>query len=162
MDSVKACRNVDKHGDGKKFLIPAVILFFFNTVLVAPLFIADRLRYAISIEGAFIGLARFLSRHPDPFGWYPYWYGGTPVQFTYTPGLHYVNALLVRFPWLTPGQVFHATGALAYSLSAVTTAYMAYFFTGRKWWAFGSGMLASLWAPVIWFVRELRLNSGDF
>ena len=131
--------------------------------MVAPLFVAERIRYNISIEGAFIGLARFLSRHPDPFGWYPYWYGGTPVQFTYTPGLHYLNAALIRLlPWLSPGQVFHTEGAAAYSLSAVTAAYLAYFFTRRAWWAFGAGMLASLWIPIIWLVRELRFNSGDF
>ncbi|HYM11011.1 MAG TPA: hypothetical protein VEU62_09765, partial [Bryobacterales bacterium] len=150
-------------GREREFLWPAAVIFAFNLALVGHLVTADRLIYRGSIEGAFIGLARFLSHHPNPFGWYPYWYGGTPIQFTYTPGLHYLNALVMRLlPFLSAGQAYHAVSAVMYSLGSVTAAYLAYFFTRERWWALGAGMLYSLWTPALWLIRAVRLDSGDF
>ena len=108
-------------------------------------------------------MARFLSRHPNPLGWYPYWYRGTPVQYTYPPGLHYINALSMRLlPELKPGQVYHAVTAVYYCLGAITVAYMVYFFTRKRWWAFGAGMLYSVWSPAQWLIREIRADSIGF
>ena len=141
----------------RAFLLPASAIALFNALLIAPLFLTERVRFNGSIEGAFIGLARFFSENFNPFGWYPFWYGGTPVQFTYTPGLHYLNALMMRLaPALEPGQVYHAVCAAMYSLGAATAAYLAYRLTGARGWAFAAGMLISLSSPAVWLVRELR------
>ncbi|MBI3666500.1 MAG: hypothetical protein HY236_09820 [Acidobacteria bacterium] len=145
------------------FLWPAALLFLFNAALVGPLFVTERASDKGSIEGAFIGLARFFSHHPNPFGWHPYWYGGAPAQYTYTPGLHYINALAMRLlGGLKPGQVYHAVTAVFYCLGAVTMAYMVYFFTRERWWALGAGMLYSLWSPAQWLIREVRVASVGF
>jgi hypothetical protein len=145
-----------------EFLGPAAVLFALNLVLIGPLLFTERTKFNESIEGAFIGLARFFAQHPNPFGWYPYWYSGTPVQFTYTPGLHYINALFIRLlPMLAPGQVYHLVTGVMYALGTVTAAYMAYFFTRQRWWAFGAGLLVTLGSPGQWLVRELRHNWSD-
>ncbi len=139
---------------------PAAVLFLLNAALVAPLFVTERTRFQASIEGAFIGLARFLSRHPDPLGWYPYWYCGTPVQFTYTPGLHYLNALVMRLlPDLSAGQVYHAVAAVLYALGASAVAVMVYGFTRARWWALGAGLLWTLWSPAQWLISDVGRES---
>ena len=151
------------HARQREFLWLAGALFLFNVVLVAPLFVTERTAFQGSIEGAFIGLARFFSEHPNPFGWYPFWYGGTPVQFTYTPGLHYLNGLVLRLlPLLEPGQAYHAVGAAMFSLGSVTAAYLVYFFTRQRWWAFGAGLLYSLWSPAIWLIGDISRDSVGF
>ena len=143
----------------RRFFWTGAGLFLLNLALVAPLLLTERTPHHASIEGAFIGLARFLSVHPDPFGWYPYWYCGTPIQFTYTPGLHYLNAAVIRLlPMISAGQAYHAVAAVLYSLGAATVAFLVYSFTRRRRWAFGAGLLYTFWSPAIWLAGGIRQN----
>jgi hypothetical protein len=73
----------------KRFATPLMALFIFllNVTLNAPLFMAGEMPFRGSIEGGYVSMARFLSQHPDPWGWNPLPYCGIPTQFLYVPNM---------------------------------------------------------------------------
>ena len=76
----------------------ALAIFALNVVLNAPLFMQGELPFRGSIEGGYVGMARFISQHPNPWGWNPLPYCGLPTQSTYVPGVPYVSALFIGVP----------------------------------------------------------------
>ena len=60
-----------------------LILFALNAYIVGPWFGIEYLDGRQSIEGAFIGLARYILHHPAETAWFPYWYNGVPFENTY-------------------------------------------------------------------------------
>jgi hypothetical protein len=92
----------------------AVAIFLLNVWLCGPLFYPGELPFRGSIEGGYVAMARFLSDHPNPWGWNPLPYCGLPTQFLYVPVLPYGTALLLRLlPHLGPDTVYprHRLGA---------------------------------------------------
>ena len=53
-------------------------------------------RVDIMLRGGYVGMARFISQHPNPWGWNPLPYCGLPTQFMYVPNLPYLSALFIR------------------------------------------------------------------
>ena len=49
----------------------AVLILFLNLWLNAPLFMPGELPFRGSVEGGYVGTSRFLSQHPNPWGWNP-------------------------------------------------------------------------------------------
>ena len=64
----------------------ALAIFLLNVWLNAPLFMTGELPFRGSIEGGYVGMARFISAHPNPWGWNPFPYCGLPTEFMYVPG----------------------------------------------------------------------------
>src|SRR6516164_9825058 len=62
----------------KRFVTPlmALAIFVLNLLLNAPLFMTGEMPFRGSIEGGYVGMARFLSEHPNPWGWNPLPYCG--------------------------------------------------------------------------------------
>ena len=80
----------------------------------------EYLRHMGSIEGAYIGIARYAMAHWGDLTWFPLWYGGVPYQNTYPPLLHWCVALVAWMRGITPAHAYHWTTALAYCLGPVT------------------------------------------
>jgi len=47
----------------------ALVIFLLNVCLNAPLFMPGELPFRGSIEGGYVAIARFVSAHPNPWGW---------------------------------------------------------------------------------------------
>lgn len=72
-----------------------------------------------SIEGAYIGLARYLMVHWQDQSWFRDWYCGIPYANTYPPLLHWMVALTgLSLQW-SPAHAHHAVSAASYCLGAV-------------------------------------------
>ena len=56
-------------------------IFLLNVWLNAPLLWPGESPFRGSIEGGYASMARFISAHPDPWGWDPFQYCGVPAQF---------------------------------------------------------------------------------
>ena len=52
----------------------ALAVFVLNVWLTGPLFMPGELPFRGSIEAGYVGMARFLSEHPNPWGWNPFPY----------------------------------------------------------------------------------------
>lgn len=126
----------------------ALAIFLLNVWLNAPLFMAGDLPFPGSIERGYVGMARFVSQHPSPWGWNPYPYCGLPTQFMYVPGLPYFTALWIHLlPHVTPDTIYRTIVSLMTCLGPVTLFLMALYFTGSRKWSFIAAVTYSLISP---------------
>jgi hypothetical protein len=126
----------------------ALSVFLLNVLVNAPLFMPGDLPFRGSIEAGYVGMARFLSEHPNPWGWNPLPYCGLPTQFMYVPNLPYVAALFMHLvPHAAPDTVFRTIVSLMTCLGPVTLFFFALYFTGSRKWAFATAIVYSLLSP---------------
>src|SRR5580704_6545724 len=125
--------------------IMALAIFLLNILLNAPLFMTGDLPFPGRIEGGYVGMARFISQHPDPWGWNPFPYCGLPTQFMYVPLVPYTSAMFMRlFPAVSPDQVFRSIVSLMTCLGPVTLFLFALYFTEDRRWSFSMAIGYSL------------------
>ncbi len=124
--------------------LAALAIFLLNVWLCAPLFAPGELPFRGSIEGGYVGMARFVSEHPNPWGWNPFPYCGLPTQFMYVPGLPYLTALFLHLlPHASPALVYRIIASLATCLGPVTLFLFALYFTRSRRWAFAAALAYS-------------------
>src|ERR1700733_12993358 len=58
-------------------------LFLLNVYICRELFHIEYLRHMGSIEGAFIGMSRYITTHWNDLTWFPWWNAGAPFPTTY-------------------------------------------------------------------------------
>ncbi len=139
----------------------AGVLFLVNAVVVARLFGTAYTTEMGSIEGAFIGLARYIRDHFPQLGWFPLWYGGIPWPDSYPPLLHItVAALSAAGP--TPGLAYHFVTAVVYALIPVTLFWAALVLGAPRMNALLCALFYSLLSPSCWLIRELRADTGGW
>lgn len=134
-------------------------LFAVNAYIVRELFAVEYLPFMGSIEGAYIGLARQLSRNWD-LTWWPLWYAGIPYQNTYPPLLHWITALAARFTHVSPAHSYHFVTAFFYCIGPVTLFWMAYRLSGLLWPSFAGGLAYSLFSPSTLLLVAARNDVG--
>lgn len=93
---------------------PVLLVVGINAWLAARLARIEYLPYLSSIEGAYIGLADWIARHPWDWRWFPLWYGGIPFQNSYPPLLHFLTAGVIRITGLSAASAYHAVTAATY------------------------------------------------
>ena len=142
-------------------ILLALFILALNLWLNAPLFMPGELPFRGSVEGGYVGMSRFLSQHPNPWGWNPYPYCGLPVQFMYVPAMPYLAALGIRLlPHVAPDDVFSAIVSLATCLGPVTLFFFALHFTGRKRWALAAALAYSFLSPSYGLFPAIEKDRG--
>ena len=76
-----------------KNLLAALCIFVVNLALNLPLFSSGESPYRQSIELGYAGISRFITEHPNPWGWNPFVYCGLPTQSLYLPVVPYAVAV---------------------------------------------------------------------
>ena len=126
----------------------AAVIFLLNLALNVPLFMPGEMPFRGSIEGGYVGMARFLSQHPNPWGWNPLAYCGLPTQFMYVPNMPYLGALFIRLlPHASPDHIFRTIVSLMTCLGPVTLFFFALYFTGSRRWALVVAVAYSCMSP---------------
>jgi hypothetical protein len=139
----------------------ALTIFLLNIWLNAPLFAPGELPFRGSIEGGYVGMARFISGHPDPWGWNPFPYCGLPTQFMYVPALPYLAALWMRLlPHASPDSVYRVIVALFTSLGPVTAFFFALHFTRSRRWSFAMAVAYSFLSPSYGLFPAVEKDRG--
>ena len=98
----------------------ALVLFLTNAWICRGLFTIEYTRYLDSIEGAYIGLARWMVAHPFDWSWFPTWYNGIPFQDAYPPLLHFIVTAVATLTGASPAHSYHLVTAVFYCLGPVT------------------------------------------
>jgi hypothetical protein len=138
----------------------AMALFAINFYVCRELFRVEYLRHMGSIEGAYIGIARYAMAHWRDLSWFPLWYGGIPYQNTYPPLLHWGVALVASVRGFTPAHAYHWTTALLYCLGPVTLFALVRRLTGSRWAGFTAGLLYSVLSPSAWLIADIANDLG--
>ncbi|HTS62834.1 MAG TPA: hypothetical protein VMH28_12480 [Candidatus Acidoferrales bacterium] len=148
--------------DRAKTLGCAAVLFALNAYVTLRLFHTDYTRHMGSIEAAYIGLARYVSRHWNDLGWFPLWYGGIPYPDTYPPLLHWLCALAITVTGISPGMAHHFVTAALYSVGPAALFWMAWRLCGDRACALAAGLGYSLLSPTCFLVKEVRSDAGGY
>lgn len=136
-------------------------IFLLNVWLCVPLFMPGELPFRGSIEGGYVGMARFISEHPNPWGWNPLAYCGLPTQFMYVPGLPYVAAFFLwLLPHASPQMVYRTIVALATCAGPVAVFVFAIYFTGSRRWAFAVAVAYTLLSPSYGLFPAIEKDRG--
>ncbi len=139
----------------------ALALFALNFYIAHELFWIEYLRHMGSIEGAFIGIARYAMHHWRDLTWFPLWYGGIPYQNTYPPLLHLSVAALATVSGMTAAHSYHFVTALAYCLGPVSLFALALRWSGSRWTAFAAGLIYSTLSFSAWILPAIRADLGS-
>jgi hypothetical protein len=115
-----------------------------------------------SIEGAFIGLARYIRDHFPHLTWMPLWYGGIPFPDSYPPLLHVTVAAVSALSHISAGLAYHAVTAVFYSLAPVALYWALSRMGATTPTAFLTATGYSLFSPTIWLVPSFRHDIGGW
>jgi len=147
-------------------LVPdfAAVLFLIgvNLAVCWRLFKVDFSTEFGSIEGAFIGLARYMSHHWGDFSWFPLWHCGMPYQDTYVPLLHLVVAAMTSLGHMSAARAYHSVVGVTYALGPATLYWMAVRLGAPRGMAFLSALLYSLVSPSAWLMPNIRIDVGGW
>lgn len=140
----------------------AGVLFAVNAFVTLRLFRSDYIDQMGSIDGVFIGLARYIRDHFHDLTWFPLWYGGIPYPDSYPPLLHSLVAAVSGWGGISAGLAYHAVTALCYSLAPVALFWTALRLGASLYSAFAGSLLYSLIAPSCWLTSEVRIDAGGW
>jgi len=115
-----------------------------NVWLSARLFRTEFTPFTDSIEGSYMGLARWLKVNWAHPGWFPLWYGGIPIENAYPPLLHYLAALFSLTTGMTVARSVHVVTGAFYCLAPVALFSLVLRLTQSQWKALAAGWLYSL------------------
>lgn len=115
-----------------------------------------------SIEGAFIGLARYIRDHSPHLSWMPLWYGGIPFPDSYPPLLHVTVAGVSALAHISAGLAYHLVTAIFYSLAPVALYWALTRMGATRSGAFVAAVGYSLFSPTIWLVPSFRRDIGGW
>ncbi|MEP7352572.1 MAG: hypothetical protein ABI824_05015 [Acidobacteriota bacterium] len=124
-------------------------LFALNAAVIHRLFFVEYTSHMDSIEGAYIGLSRYLLEHPFQFGWFGDWYTGIPYQNTYPPFLHMLVAAVAGVLHISPALSHHAVSAFLYSLGPVAVYWLMRRISGDQASSLVAALIYSLVSPSI-------------
>ena len=139
----------------------ALLILGLNLWLNAPLFMSGELPFRGSVEGGYVGMARFIAQHPGMWGWNPLPYCGLPAQFMYVPALLYLSAFFMHLlPQAAPEMVYRTIVSLATCLGPVTLFLFALHFTRSRRWALAAALAYSFLSPSYGLFPAVEKDRG--
>jgi len=137
-------------------------LFLLNVYICRELFHIEYLRHMGSIEGAFIGMSRYITTHWNDLTWFPWWNAGAPFPTTYPPLLHLVVAAVAQARGVSTALAYHGVTAFAYCLGPVALFALALRLSGSRWAAFAAGLMYSSLSMSAWLIPAIEKDMGSF
>ena len=126
-----------------------------NIWILARFFKTEYSPFMFSIEGAYIGISRWLLANWHSGGWFPLWYAGIPVENSYPPLLHVIVAAVSQITGLTVAHAHHAVGSAFYCLGPVAMFWLVLQLSDSRWKAFISALLFSLLSPSAFLMHSV-------
>jgi hypothetical protein len=149
-----------RHGWVKSAML-ALALFLLNLYICHELFTVEYLRFMGSIEGAFIGMSRYITGHWSDLMWFPLWNNGTPFPTTYPALLHLMVAFVASVCGVTTAHAYHFVTALGYCLGPIALFALTLRMTGSRWAAFAAGLMYSSLSMSAWLIPAIERDLGS-
>ncbi len=141
--------------------LTALAIFALNLALAWRFFRAEYTVYLSSIEGAYIGLARYIQAHWGDLGWLPLWYGGIPFHDSYPPALHHLVAAVGAVTGWSAGRAYHATCAVTYAFGAVTLYWLVRALAKSEAAGAVAALFFSVVSPSAWLISGIGRDMGS-
>jgi len=138
----------------------AAALFLVNLYICWGLFGIEYSRFMGSIEGAYIGISRYMLAHWHDYSWFPVWYAGIPSQNTYPPLLQWIVSFAAILGGTSTAHAYHWVTALLYCLGPVTLFAMILRLAGSVRAAFIAGALYSAISLSDWLIPSIGRENG--
>ena len=135
-------------------------LLAINAWIVARLFKTEYIPWMSSIEGAYIGLSRWIQGHWLQLGWFPQWYAGIPFENSYPPLLHLLVAAIAQVTGLSAARSHHVVTGVAYCLGPIALFWLVRDLSGSRWKGFIAGWLYSLVSFSAFLMPSVRGDMG--
>ncbi len=139
--------------------IYAAIIVSVNVYICRELFRVEIPSMA-SMHGFWMALARLGGASWFRAGWWPYWDGGIPFEFTYAPLLPGLMAAWHGLSGISLALTFGRITALAYCLAPLTLFVCAWLMTRAPAPSFAAAMAYSLTSPTQLFVPDPNSSWG--
>ena len=136
------------------------VLFAVSAFVCRELFATEYLGMG-SIEGAYVGLSRYILEHFLDYDWFPLWYGGIPFENAYPPLLPFSTAFLSWLSGFSVAWSQHVVWATAYCLGPVTLYLLAYHFTRDRVSSFVAGLIYALFSPAALLLPTVAADVGS-
>ena len=147
-------------GKVKTAVLDGALLALLAAILIWPLFHIEYFDNWMSIDGAFIGDARFLSEHLPAPGWVPYFYCGNRFDYLYPPAMRYGSALMARIGGVSPARAYHVYSALLYALAAAGVYALVLAAGAGRRWAIAAAVSSLVLSPVLLLFKDIRDDSA--
>jgi hypothetical protein len=139
----------------------ALAIFLLNVCLHAPLLMRGELPFRGSIESGYVAIARFVSTHPNPWGWDPFQYCGLPTRFLYVPALPYLTAFLAHLlPHVPLAFIYRVIVSAMTCLGPVTAFFFALHFTGSRRWSMAAALAYGFLSPSYGLFPAVEQDRG--
>ena len=139
----------------------AAVIFALNIYVCWGLFGIEYLRHMGSIEGSFIGLARYAGQHWGDLRWFPLWHLGMPYANVYPPLLSWEVAGFARLSGFSIAHAFHWVTAITYCLGPVAVFALTLRLTKSPRTAFAAGAIDSFVSWSAWLIPAVRIDLGS-
>jgi hypothetical protein len=144
----------------KRHLPALAVLAALNAWICGRLFTVAYTDRFSSVDGAFISIARYLSRHWSDHSWWPIWHCGMPYEDTYVPLLHLIVAAVAALGRISAAHAYHIVVGIAYALGPVTLYLMAVYLGAGRGAAFLSAVTYSLFSPSALLIPDVAYDLG--
>ncbi len=144
----------------KSAALDGALLILLSALLILPLYQVRYFDNWMSIDGAFIGDARFLREHLPSPGWAPYFYCGNRFDYLYPPGMRYGTALVSRYGGFSPPQAYHIYSALLYCLSVAGVYALVRTAGGSRAWGAAAALASLALSPALLIFKSIRNDSA--
>lgn len=114
-----------------------------------------------SIEGAYIGISRWLIPHGLHSTWFPLWYAGIPAQNSYPPLLHWLVALWAWATGMTVVHSHHFVTAASYCAAPIGLFLLMFRVSRSRWKSFVASVIYSLISPSAFLIHSVRQDVGS-
>jgi hypothetical protein len=138
------------------------LIFGLNVLLYAPLFSTQQRPYKGSIAAGYAGITRFISEHPNPWGWNPQQYAGQPTQFTYPPLLPYAASSIHWVTGTNAAGSYRILTALLACLGPVTLALFFWSATRSLFWTLLLGIAYTIFSPLYGTFTAIDTDRGIY
>jgi hypothetical protein len=139
----------------------AFAILALNAYLCRELFRVEYLRHMGSVEGSFIGLARYTKDHWRDLSWFPSWHLGLPYANAYPPLLGWETAAFSAISGFSIAHAFHFVAALTYCLGPVALFALALRLTKSPWTAFTAAAMYSFVSWSAWLIPGIAADLGS-
>ena len=146
----------------RQVLFDCALLLLIAAALIWPLFRIQYLDDWMSIEGSFIGDARYIRDHfPHP-KWHALWYCGTRFDYIYPPMTRFGAAIVSMALRVAPAQGYHMYIAAFYCLGVAAVYLLARIWTGRRWTSWLAAAAYAVVSPCLAIFPTLRADSAHW